>query len=95
MGSIRDLPEGVIKDYRKRPVVIQAVQWDGSMYQADFFHQWSRGDVFYDHTTKFLTCTTLEGQIFETKVGAWLICGVQGEFYFCQDDIFQKTYEEA
>lgn len=95
LPTIKDLPNGIIHDYRKVPVVIQAVQWDGTMYLADFLHQWSRGDVFFDHTAGYLTCKTLEGLYFEAILGAWVICGVEGEFYFCQDSIFKKTYEEV
>lgn len=91
LPRIKDLPNGVIHDYRKKPVVIQAVQWDGTMYMADFLHQWSRGDIVLEDGR--LTCYTLEGQIFETEVGNWVICGVKGEFYFCRDDIFKETYD--
>lgn len=27
--------------------------------------------------------------------GDYIIKGVHGEFYFCQKDIFEETYEEA
>lgn len=35
---------------------------------------------------------TLEGTT-ECAQGWWLIKGLNGEFYPCRDDIFQKTYE--
>lgn len=95
LPTIKELPDGVIQDWRKKPVTIQAVQWDGTMYTADFMHQWSRGEVTFDRETGYLTCHTLEGQIFETTVGNWLICGVKGEFYFCRDDIFKETYDKC
>lgn len=37
---------------------------------------------------------TLEG-VMSGNVGDWLIEGVNGEFYPCKDDIFQKSYERA
>ncbi len=37
---------------------------------------------------------TLEGDMIG-KAGDWLIQGVNGEFYPCKDDIFNKTYEQA
>jgi len=37
---------------------------------------------------------TLEGRMYG-GVGDWLITGVKGEKYFCKDDIFKMTYEEA
>lgn len=35
---------------------------------------------------------TLEGRM-EGKAGDYLICGVNGEFYPCDAEIFEKTYE--
>ena len=37
---------------------------------------------------------TLEGNM-AVNVGAWLIIGVKGEKYPCQDDVFKRTYEPA
>lgn len=36
---------------------------------------------------------TLEGGMYITK-NDWIIKGVNGEFYPCKPDIFEKTYEE-
>lgn len=91
LPGIRPLPEGVIKDWRKKPVVIQAVQWNGTMYIADFLHQWSRGDVYFDDG---LWCKTLEGDL-SASLGDYIICGVAGEFYACKENIFLQTYDLA
>ena len=37
---------------------------------------------------------TLEGRMHATP-GDWIIRGVQGEFYPCKPDIFEKTYEAS
>ena len=37
--------------------------------------------------------TTLEG-IFHAKAGDYLIEGVKGEFYSCDKEIFESSYEE-
>ena len=37
---------------------------------------------------------TLEGSLF-ARVGDWIITGVKGEKYPCQDDIFRMTYVPA
>jgi hypothetical protein len=37
---------------------------------------------------------TMEG-VMTANVGDWIICGVQGEFYPCKPEIFEKTYEAA
>ena len=75
--------------YRKKPVVIEAVQWTGgnAVKMADFmdnhdFHH-SRGNLFI---------RTLEGLMTASK-DDYIIKGVEGEFYPCKPDIFKKTYE--
>ena len=37
---------------------------------------------------------TLEGDMF-APIGSYIIKGVNGEFYPCREDIFEKTYEEV
>ena len=41
----------------------------------------------------FIEISTPEG-VMEANVGDWIIKGIQGEFYPCKPDIFDKTYEE-
>ena len=36
---------------------------------------------------------TLEGDYKVGKVGDYLMCGVEGELYICDKDIFEKTYK--
>ncbi|MDP2683613.1 MAG: hypothetical protein Q8P20_01025 [bacterium] len=79
--------------YRKKPVVIEAVQWLAT--KASFEEilsmgniKWSPGDM--GSGTFFIK--TLEGNHFVQK-GDYIIKGVQGEFYSCKSDIFHETYE--
>jgi hypothetical protein len=44
--------------------------------------------------TKGLPINTLEGVV-TAQIGDWIIKGVNGEFYPCKPDIFEKTYERA
>lgn len=39
-----------------------------------------------------MSVDTLEGTM-RGKIGDWLITGVKGEQYFCEDSIFRMTYE--
>lgn len=84
-----------MKKYMKKPVVIEAVQWNGNNEFAiqDFIANgnwsWVQGDKRVD-----LYIHTLEGKMF-ANVGDFIIKGVQGEFYPCKPDIFEKTYEEV
>lgn len=81
--------------FRKKPVVIDAVLWDGNMTTVEplldgatteTVEQWL-GDPA-------LLIPTLEGTM-RAEVGDWIIRGVQGELYPCKPDIFAATYEPA
>ena len=80
--------------YRKKPVVIYAVQYDGNNFldvHENFPEMKFAKDEFGG---KNLLIFTLEGQHIATP-GDWIIRGVKGEFYPCKPDIFQATYEPA
>lgn len=46
-----------------------------------------------DYTVS-LTINTLEGDM-QANVGDYIIKGVNGEFYPCKPDIFEKTYDKV
>ena len=79
--------------YRKKPVVIEAVQWTGQNIAEinNFAFDHVQGAVNKD--CAFLV-GTLEGP-HTASVGDWIIRGVKGEFYPCKPDIFAATYEAA
>lgn len=76
--------------YRKKPVVIDAVQWTGG--NAVPLLDWI-GDSGRQLGPSLLI-ETLEG-VHEASLGDWIIKGVKGEFYPCKPDIFEATYEPA
>ena len=76
--------------YRKRPVVIEAEQFD-PVYQDLPFK--GRGDpCCLDPATGKWYIETLEGKLWCTP-GDMIIKGVKGEFYPCKPGIFISTYE--
>lgn len=77
--------------YRKRPVVIEAVQWTGENLLEIL--QFSK-DSFIDRDNYTLKIETLEGVITASR-GDYIVKGVDGEFYPCKPDIFEKTYDEV
>ena len=81
--------------YRKKPVVIEAVQWNVECYpEHEALIVWGEGKiipVLHEGITK-LQVQTLEGPIYASK-GDYIIKGISGEFYPCKPDIFEKTYE--
>jgi hypothetical protein len=81
--------------YRKKPVVIEAVQYDGNFRCLDVFsiNEVSHFIIGTDDTgSPCLKIPTLEGVMIASK-GDYIIRGVQGEYYPCKPDIFEMTYE--
>jgi len=82
--------------YRKKPVVIEAIQWDGNNQGkiADFMGKMIRTKTSPEegNPSGKITIETLEGDM-TASVGDFIIRGVQGELYPCKPDIFEKTYE--
>ena len=76
--------------YRKKPVVIEAIQWTGSNLKDVL--TFLGGATWMDEKGPIIE--TLEGEL-HTSVGDFIIRGVAGEFYPCKPDIFEKTYEKV
>jgi hypothetical protein len=84
--------------YRKKPVIIEAREFD--LDTATEIAFWCGGkfdyrvkpsdptDVYY-----FIDIPTLEG-VTRADLGDFVIKGVKGEFYACKPDIFWLTYED-
>lgn len=90
--------------YRKKPVVIEAIQWTcnnlkevmdfiGSEFKYEENTEYATNKFVYFNITKRLLLHTLEGTM-EVSKGDYIIKGVKGEFYPCKPDIFEITYEE-
>lgn len=82
--------------FRKKPVEIQAMQWDGTAESATAVIDWvlatgTRCARLHDET-RTLAIDTLEGTM-SASPGDWIIRGVQGEHYPCKPDIFSATYD--
>lgn len=93
--------------YRKKPVVIEAVQLNWRNWSAvcdllgDIIGVDNPGRPSFDFSDNCgetvgpwieVTIPTLEGDHI-AKHGDFIIKGVNGEFYPCKPDIFAKTYD--
>ena len=92
--------------YRKKPVEIEAFQYDGDLKGSDGKYcvpEWAV-EAFENGKLMFMSLSplhppcdlyvrTLEGDM-HAKVGDYIIKGVNGELYPCKPDIFEKTYEQ-
>ena len=74
--------------YRKKPVVIEAEQFDGTGKHAVEL------GLAVIHTPEGVAfqCDTLEGPL-NVIEDDWIITGVKGEKYPCKPDIFEMTYD--
>ncbi len=74
--------------YRKRPIVVDAVQW--------LPKEIKEGDpvpdgVVWDRASIAFYCDTLEGRV-KLRGGEWIVTGAKGEHYPVQDEIFKLTH---
>ena len=84
--------------YRKKPVVIDAIQWTGkNLEECNEF----LGDDYLRHCAEKglygkneIHIKTLEGSHI-ASLNDFLIRGIKGEHYACKPDIFEATYEVA
>jgi len=80
----------MVKKYRKKPVVIEAMLLDKTNLVTAA--KWC--DSRADPLGRGVKIQTLEGVMFG-ELGDYIIKGVKGEFYPCKPDIFAATYEEV
>ncbi|CPT77012.1 Uncharacterised protein [Mycobacteroides abscessus] len=92
--------------FRKKPVEIEAMRWDGTAEGATAAIDWilslggtaryyAPGEWDQGETDgAYLVIDTLEGRMLASP-DDWIIRGVAGEFYPCKPDIFEQTYERV
>lgn len=94
----------MIKKFVKKPIPIEACQWLG-FNQAElkeftndhvqFVSHWepvgSPWTMTEEHVDLYIL--TLEGKL-HANLGDYVIKGIHGEFYACDQQIFKESYEE-
>ena len=83
----------MIKQYRKKPVVIESIQWTGDNH-IEVMEFMFDASIYIDFRKGYVEIETLEGKMC-AEVNDYIIKGVKGEFYPCKPDIFEQTYEEV
>lgn len=92
--------------YRKKPVVIDAFQYDGDLMGSDgkyYVPDWAVkaledgvihfGSLKLDEPPCEMFIDTLE-ETHHASVDDYIIRDVNGEIYPCKPDVFEKTYDE-
>ncbi len=100
----REEPEKADHQFRRKPLVIEARQFNGDVESGTAIIRWAHTGLppemnaiirFADLAGyHMLTIRTLKGDM-RAVAGDWIIRGIKGEFYPCKPDIFTATYEHA
>lgn len=87
--------------YRKKPVEIEAIKWNGSNVEEVINFCNDKVIVYHEQLLNGVKCDsysvsilTLEG-VMGVDVGDYIIKGIKGECYPCKPDIFEMTYEKC
>ncbi len=82
-----------MQKFVKKPVVIEAIQYDGAnITEIETFVGGKLPTVMNSNKDTQLVVSTLEGDMKISKKD-YVIKGVNGEFYPCKPDVFEKTYD--
>ena len=83
--------------YRKKPVVIEAVQLTPDMMPPDWLVTAQSTGIFCQRRNAdgdtYWCIKTLEGEM-KISPKDWIIKGIKGELYPCKPDVFERTYED-
>lgn len=95
----------MIMKYRKKPIIIEAILYDGTNFDELWnwacpsndtlkspIHCGNLEDASEDYNILYVE--TLEGEV-RVNPPIWIIKGIKGEFYPCKPDIFEQSYEEV
>ncbi len=87
--------------YRKKPVVIDAEQWNGTLKDMERIKS-----VFPQMETLSQSIHEAYDKVYNWRIGTlegghdvssmdFIIRGIKGEYYPCKSDIFELTYEKV
>lgn len=82
-----------VAKYVKKPIVIKALQWDGTLLNMWFIRNEFRDMQVVCDREDIFSILTLEGEHLVSP-NDFIIRGIKGEYYPCKPDIFWLTYEE-
>lgn len=89
----------MVKQYIKKPIIIEAIKFKDdfteTIMEINEFMNLGELRVNYNIPNKpAIIIPTLEGNM-RAEIGDYIIKGINGEFYLCKPDIFNKTYDEC
>ena len=105
MGAVLQDREGGMMKFRKKPVMVEAIQFSGTNFKEiiefsngkavkkEVVGSSANGEGYPQHYESFYIITPEGGMLI--RLNDWVIRGVKGEFYPCKPDVFGATYEEV
>lgn len=100
MSGIRDIVKQfayaeMVKKYMKKPVVVEAIQFDGTNQQEILdWIVFCGGHATYNEFRKTIAVTTIDS-IGYVGIGDYVVKGTRGEFYGVNYDLFADLYSEV
>ena len=79
--------------YRRKPVVIDAIQWTGDNYPEVF--EFTEGNFYPTKPHGDTLAVSAMGCEMIAEKGSYIIRDKNGSYYPCQEDDFTKIYEPA
>lgn len=81
--------------YRKRPIEVDAAQWDGTDDGFEALYDFTEGKFCWWEETVYSGAVydKLHDTWVKLRTGDWVIKGISGEVYPCDVEVFERTYE--
>lgn len=78
--------------YKKKPIIVDAIQWDGTN-NKDIYDFGEDRVAIYGNTIAITDET--KNYVMTAKIGDWIIKGLDGEIYPCENARFNEIYERV
>lgn len=77
---------------RKRPIVVEAMQWDGTNATYAELQEWTHRAVERDASGNLSLWVEANTTFLDLELGEWILRDARG-FYPCKADILAATYD--
>lgn len=81
------------RQYSSKPVVVEAVRWTGfNICEISDFTK-DRSDISFSNECVIIPAK--DNAEFIAHPGDWIVRGIQGDYYPCNNDVFHQLYEKV
>jgi len=79
--------------YVKKRIPVEAKQFEDKRNVWEDLYDFADSLIKQDEGGEYFVFDRLHNTWVQFKVGDWIIKGVRGEFYPCEEEVFAETYE--